>query len=133
MIAAEGAADEVVLVALTLPYPPVTGNAMARHTRAGGHYPNPRYVEWRNEVHAACVRQFAGRPIEAPCGLIVRAHPPDRRARDADNVLKVLGDALVAAGVISDDSNRILRAVALIWGDPVKGGRLEVRLVEVAA
>lgn len=37
-------------------------------------------------------------------GCNITLHPPDKRRRDIDNVLKVLLDSLVSANVIQDDS-----------------------------
>lgn len=36
--------------------------------------------------------------------MTIKASPPDRRARDLDNILKALLDALAHAGVYADDS-----------------------------
>jgi len=42
--------------------------------------------------------------IHGPVKVIVEYYPPDRRARDLDNLFKCLFDSLVKAGCIEDDS-----------------------------
>jgi crossover junction endodeoxyribonuclease RusA len=56
--------------------------------------------------------------------LNIVLHPPDRRVRDIDNVLKPLLDALVSAGVFNDDSQVCCLTVSR--GTIVKGGSCEV-------
>lgn len=40
---------------------------------------------------------------------------PDKRARDIDNLIKVVCDILVKAGVIKDDSRKYVRKVSAQW------------------
>ena len=58
--------------------------------------------------------------------------PPDRRARDVDNVRKVVADALTRAGFWVDDSNKVLVRETFDWHDPTPGGEVHL-IVEVLA
>ncbi len=64
--------------------------------------------------------------MTGPVSVSVVAHPPDKKRRDLDNLLKSLLDALQHAGLIEDDSNvtdlRIARA------DHVRDGAVEVTI-----
>ena len=63
------------------------------------------------------------------CVRIV-AHPPDRRRRDLDNMLKALLDSLTHAKIWEDDY--CIDALEIRRGSPVKGGLLIVDIHEVA-
>lgn len=66
-------------------------------------------------------------PIEGiggPLQVELLAHPPDRRRRDLDNLQKALLDAVVAAGVIEDDSN--IDDLRVIRGPVFPGGKVQV-------
>jgi crossover junction endodeoxyribonuclease RusA len=54
----------------------------------------------------AAIWHAIGKPetIREPCVVDVVVFPPDRRARDLDNLNKGILDALTHAGVIEDDS-----------------------------
>lgn len=66
-------------------------------------------------------RQLAGR-----LAVSMVACPPDRRARDLDNVLKATLDAMTHAGVWLDDSQIDLLSVER--AQVVKGGELRVTI-----
>jgi crossover junction endodeoxyribonuclease RusA len=58
-------------------------------------------------------------------------HAPDNRARDGDNLLKPLTDALKETGVIVDDCRRWLKGQSWEWCDCVEpGGRVDVVIQE---
>ncbi|MDB4725996.1 RusA family crossover junction endodeoxyribonuclease [bacterium] len=55
--------------------------------------------------HVAFAVMLARRPkIDGRLAMHVRYHPPDRRRRDLDNIMKSLADSLQHAGVYEDDS-----------------------------
>jgi crossover junction endodeoxyribonuclease RusA len=110
-------------VAIELPYPRVSGNHSVRHTRSGGHY----LTDEAREYHDAIA--YAVRRRKAPAGAIRTEWllaPPDLRARDHTNVLKVTEDALTRAGFWSDDSNKVIRSGDWAWAPVVKGGRIHL-------
>jgi crossover junction endodeoxyribonuclease RusA len=113
------------IITLSLPYPP-SANRIWRNV-AGKTLKSRAYRSWlesvRGEVLIARCGQIAG-----PYRLEVRANRPDRRARDIDNLLKPTSDALMAAGVIGDDSAAV--SVFAEWAEPIiKGGRLDVTVI----
>lgn len=57
------------------------------------------------------------------------AEPPDKRRRDLDNILKAPLDALTHAGLLMDDEQ--FDEINIVRGQPVSGGRLEIRITEV--
>lgn len=122
---------------LRLPWPP-SGNVQARHTKTGAHYLNPKVASYRASVafflKGMGLGSLAGqKPLVGPLALSFVAAPPDRRATDADNRLKCLLDALVHAGFLSDDSNRVVRSLAWDWCEPVKGGEVHLVVRELQA
>lgn len=54
------------------------------------------------------------------------AHPPDRRARDLDNLPKAILDALQYGGVYADDSQ--IDYLQIERADRAPGGRIELRV-----
>lgn len=62
-------------------------------------------------------------------------HPHDRRRRDPHNwilSLKPAIDGIVDSGVLPDDDAEHLISVAMILGEPVRGGQLEIRIRRAA-
>jgi len=90
------------VIELTLPYPP----SVNRTLRAvnGRVILSKRYRDWILAAGRAVAAQL---PTQAPIQdyrLWIDATPPDRRARDLDNLIKPTSDLLKRAGVIQDDS-----------------------------
>ena len=56
--------------------------------------------------------------------VTIHAHPPDRRKRDLDNLLKPVLDVLTESDVIEDDSR--IDELTIIRFPPFKTGKLEV-------
>ena len=114
------------MISLTLPYPPSV-NATHRAVK-GRVILSKRYRDWILEAGKAVAAQL---PAQAPIQdyrLWIDATPPDRRARDLDNLIKPTSDLLKRAGVIQDDSKA--RAIVAMWAvePPVKPGHLRVRI-----
>lgn len=88
------------------------------------------YASWRQAAGWEIASQRPGR-IEGPYRLLVAAQRNWRsnRARDIDNVIKPVSDALVAAGIVTDDS--LAESVTAKWADDL-GGPAIVVLVQVA-
>lgn len=87
---------------LVLPWPP----SVNTYWRRVGNRTvlSRRAREYRAAAVAACLEQSAPRLGTARVRVTVVVYPPDRRARDLDNTLKGLLDALVYARVLDDDS-----------------------------
>lgn len=103
-----------------MPYPP----SVNRYWR----YANGRaYVTAEGKQYKAAVLQCVGRrpsPTPDRVCIVVDVYPPDRRARDIDNLLKALLDALTNAGVWMDDEQ--VDRIVIERRDVVKGGALMV-------
>jgi len=114
------------VIELTLPDPPSV-NSTWRDVN-GRVILSKRYRDWILEAGRAVAAQL---PAQAPLKhyrLWIDATPPDRRARDLDNLIKPTSDLLKRAGVIEDDSKA--RAIIAMWAvePPVKPGHLRVRI-----
>jgi len=109
----------------TLPWPP----SINHYWRRVG----PRTLisrEGRTFRRNVCALLGGGGPRKPPAGgrvaLAMDAFPPDRRRRDLDNIAKPVLDVFEHAGIYEDDSQVDLLVTRR--REPVKGGRLEVRL-----
>lgn len=114
---------------IILPYPPAgtTGNHAVKHAR-GGHYLTSAVKRYRHAIMMCCATQGARRQLAGPLQVEWRLSPPDRRARDSDNVLKTLKDALTHAGVWTDDSNKVIRRELVEWHEVLTGGLVRVHI-----
>lgn len=63
-----------------------------------------------------------------PVAVELIVHPPDRRKRDIDNLIKPVLDAIQAAGVIEDDSQVAL--ISIRRSTIVPGGLTEITISE---
>lgn len=83
------------------------------------------YAAWRKAAVWEIAAQRAGK-VDGPYRLNVSAQRnwKSKRARDIDNLLKPISDALVKAGTVSDDS--LAESVYAEWSDEVEGVRVEV-------
>jgi len=106
---------------LVLPWPPSV-NRYWRHDRGRTHI-SAEGRRYRMDVWAIVLEHGArDLPLRGDVRVMIRAHPPDRRRRDLDNLAKAVLDALEFARVLEDDSQVAdLRA-------PANGGRLEVEV-----
>jgi crossover junction endodeoxyribonuclease RusA len=109
---------------ISLPWPPSVNHywgsrGNARFIRAEG-------KKYRTEVFYAIYQSCAGMPktIRGSCRVTIHAYPPDRRARDLDNILKAPLDALSHAGVFVDDKQ--VDDLRIIRGEVRPGGELFV-------
>lgn len=124
------------MIAIALPYPPSL-NTYWRHVLIGRRVRVLISAEgraYRKAVaDAVMLARAAGKMQrhQATTRLSVRieAQPPDRRARDLDNLPKAVLDAMTAAGVWLDDSQ--VDELTVVRLDPVRGGQIRV-LVGIA-
>lgn len=83
------------------------------------------------DTEVNCIKQTAcGNRVSGPLAVSITAYPPDRRARDLDNLLKMPLDCLKKAGVIDDDSK--IDELTIKRGPVRKGGFLEISIHTVA-
>lgn len=89
------------MIQLELPYPPSVNHYWGQ---SGKHrFIGKKGKEFRIAVAEACLE--AGiQPLEGRLSVHVALWPPDRRARDVDNVLKPLLDACEHAGCFVNDN-----------------------------
>lgn len=113
-------------VCLTLPYP--VGCGGNKKTRfGGGHAYTPKRVKDYFTAVASIVLISRAKAPQT-FGVRWRLYPPDKRARDSDNALKTICDALTRAGFWVDDSNRHKLVEIIEWAEPIKGGKVEVEV-----
>lgn len=108
---------------LTLSELPPSANNLHRHFERGGkiiRVKTSRYARWRKD---AAWELAAQRPLkfDGPYRLEIAVQRDwgTKRARDIDNIIKPVSDALVAAGVIHDDS--LAESVFAEWRDDCDG------------
>lgn len=125
---------------IILPYPTTTGNShynhgATRYTKKGGGVGfkatitlNDETKAYRAQVHGHCYAQkCSGLKLAGPLEIEYHLSPPDDRvARDSDNLLKVLKDALTKSGFWADDSNVVIKREIIEWKAPLPGGRVVV-------
>lgn len=110
-------------VAFTTWWPPSV-NHYWRRTEKGRLALTSRAREFRANVLADALAARSAVHFTGPVGVELVLHPPDRRVRDIDNVIKPLLDALTFAGVFEDD--RQVKRLVVVEGCPTKGGAVEV-------
>lgn len=88
------------------------------------------YSAWREAAIWEIASQRAGR-IGGPYSLsiAVQRHWRSKRARDIDNIIKPVSDALVKAGIVRDDS--LAESVSARWAGDL-GGPAVVVIVQEA-
>lgn len=119
---------------VTLPWPPST-NRIWRNVAVSG---KPRTLlsqegrVYRKAAADAClVAKLAGKQIPDRLALRLVVLAPDRRARDLDNTVKAVQDALTHAGVWLDDSQ--IDRLLVERGPVVKGGMVSVTVEVMSA
>lgn len=110
-------------IRITITDMPPSANGMRSHFMQDGKVRSVKskaYAEWKN---AAAWEIAAARPgkIDGPYRLYIAFQRDHRskRASDLDNRIKPTSDALVAAGVITDDS--LAEEVRAKWADDLGG------------
>lgn len=78
------------------------------------------YANWRKGAVAEIVSQAVGK-VDGPyrLSIVAQRHWRSKRARDIDNIIKPVSDALVKAGVVQDDS--LAECVTARWEDDLQG------------
>ncbi|MGL6421602.1 RusA family crossover junction endodeoxyribonuclease [Aeromonas caviae] len=119
---------------VTLPWPPST-NRIWRNVAVSG---KPRTLlsqegrVYRKAAADACLAaKLAGKQIPDRLALRLVVQAPDRRARDLDNTVKAVQDALTHAGLWLDDSQ--IDRLLVERGPVVKGGMVSVTVEVMSA
>lgn len=112
---------------------PPSANAMRSHFVNDGKVKSTKskaYAAWKKAASWEIAAARAGK-IDGPYRLYIAVQRDWRtkRARDIDNIIKPVSDALVAAGVITDD--HLAEKVSAEWDDDL-GGPAVVATLEAA-
>jgi len=107
-------------------------NALSPNHRSRSHWPRTRALAAaKKEGFLACKAAMMGggapRWSNPRIAFVITAYPPDKRARDDDNVkasLKAHRDGIALA--LGIDDSRF--AERFQWGEPVRGGKIIVCL-----
>lgn len=86
-------------------------------------YIDPKVKRYREEVR---LLTRLGKKYDEPVELRVVVYFADKRRQDLDNRIKGLQDALVKAGVLSDDS--LIDKLIVEKGNIIKGGQMVVSI-----
>lgn len=114
-----------------LPFP-VPLSACFTNAPGKGRVPTPRYKAWQEEALWMLLAQRP-KPIEGRVSIFIRLVAPDKRHRDAGNCDKAVGDILVKAGLIKDDSNRYVRRLTYEWAEDGPGCVVIIQHAEAIA
>ena len=100
-------------VTLTLPFPPSVNSLW----RSAGRrvYRSKKYMDWIKVALPMAIEQSEGVRIEGPYRLHIWLHPPDKRHRDLDNLIKAPSDLLEESGIITND--RMCRGLMMEYVD----------------
>lgn len=110
-------------VRITITDMPPSTNGLRKSFVRGGKVVSVKtdqYAAWREAALWEIAAQKPGK-VEGPYSLAIAAqrHWRSKRARDIDNIIKPISDALVKAGVVEDDS--LAEAVSARWDDDLCG------------
>jgi len=117
-----------------LEYPPTANNLFRTLTKgplAGRRVLTGEAQAYRKGVGQQLVAQRVPRRVltgKLTVKIVVR--PPDRRARDLDNVCKAILDSLKVAELFADDSD--IDELYVVRGTPQKPGHVVVSVAEIA-
>lgn len=117
-------------IRIEISVPPPSANAMRSHFIDDGKVRSVKskaYADWKKSTAWEIAAQRAGK-IDGPYRLYIAVQRDFRskRARDIDNLIKPVSDALVAAGIVSDDS--LAEEVRAKWADNLGGPAVVVLL-----
>ena len=99
------------MIEITLPWPPNVNHykkaGRMTRTKTGKYYQarvntdETKHFYWQvwMAIHKEGLKSFAGAAISVE----IDAHPPDKRKRDLDGILKVLLDSMQKGGLYDDD------------------------------
>ena len=111
------------MIEIELPYPPSINHY---YRRVGNRTLISREGRAYRVSVCAILADLGVRPLAGPLELWIEAFPPDRRRRDADNLLKSTLDALEHGGLYHDDGQ--IKSLHVEMKCPVVGGRMLARI-----
>ena len=117
---------------LELPWPPSINRyyrSLRKGALAGRVLISEEGRAYRLAVDAVVREAKARKRFDVPLSVAVLANPPDRRARDLDNLFKSVLDSLQHSGVYLNDSQ--IDDLHIKRGAVVKGGRLTVSIAPI--
>jgi len=102
-----------------LPFPPSSNNL---YENAGnGRRKASRYGNWITEAGKQLMILRPPRFL-SPVAIEIQYQRPDKRKRDASNLIKAVEDLFVRHGVIQDDDDQLVPDIrSRVWGDAPKG------------
>lgn len=109
---------------LLLPFPLSVNNLFVNNARTRGRFKSARYKAWENEATQAIRRQEPIPVFSDPVRVTYSIGKPDNRKRDLGNLEKSVSDALVANGILTDDS--LIEDLRLRWDSDVTGCLIEI-------
>lgn len=120
------------MIRISISAMPPSANAMRAHFIEDGRVrsvKNKAYAEWKKTTAWEIAAARPGR-IDGPYRLAIAVQRDwrSKRARDIDNIIKPVSDAIVASGVISDDC--LAESVSAKWADDLGGPAVVVILTE---
>lgn len=118
---------------VTISTMPPSANGMRKSFVKGGKVISVKsgeYAAWLDCILPEIMAQRVGRVIGSyALSLAVQRHWRSKRARDIDNIIKPVSDALVKAGVVKDDS--LAESVSAKWVDDLGGHAVVAVIHEV--
>lgn len=123
----------MIALVMSLPWPPTVNTywrSIMSGPLAGRVLISERGREYRKHVAEQVLMLSIPRGVlTGKLAVDIHAMPPDRRARDLDNLLKGLLDSLVHAGVLADDSDIDDLRIRRFGIRP--GGEIQMRITEI--
>lgn len=122
-------------VRITITDMPPSTNGLRKSFMKGGKVMSAKtdqYASWQTAALWEIAAQRPGK-IDGPYSLAIAAqrHWRSKRARDIDNIIKPISDALVKAGVVIDDS--LAESVSATWADDLDGKACVIIIQEANA
>lgn len=110
---------------LILPFPPSV-NSIIACWKVGGKCARIKTAKHKDYMAEAtkAIRKQPRETYDQTVMVTASFGVPDRRTRDLDNHFKAVGDAMVVAGVLADDS--LIHRLTLQWVPDVVGVRVEI-------
>lgn len=114
------------MIEITIPFPPYSGNNYKGRSKDGKTYVRREIKQYCSHVFylakQAKLKEFTG-----PAEIHLHVFEPNRRERDADNVMKPTFDAVQFGQLVKKDS-QFRRVIFDFDEDVKKGGEIMIRI-----